>query len=85
MNDAYTLSSLILQDHYESPQSPPLAYPEKGLPSEIIAAQKGNGNVVVDLDGWGKIDKAERERARVGGKAKEREKFRTVEEMLAVL
>ncbi|WVQ84453.1 hypothetical protein IAT38_006605 [Cryptococcus sp. DSM 104549] len=96
MQDAYILSSLILDDHFAtsppSPSSPsfstisPLPQtPEPGIPEAIRNAKSRQGKVVVDLDGWGRIDRAERERAERAGGGKEREKFRRVEEMLAVL
>ncbi len=88
MHDAYSLSSLILEDHFATPPpasvaSPLNTMPEAGLPEEVEVARKQGS--VVDLAGWGRIDEAERERARRRGGGKEREKFTTVREMLAVL
>lgn len=88
MHDAYSLSALILDDHFSTPPgastSSPLGMtPEDGLPHEVENARKEGK--VVDLAGWNRIDEAERERAKRSGKGKEREKFTTVEEMLAVL
>ncbi len=87
MHDAYSLSSLILEDHFASPSSnsgsPLRDVPEDGLPEEVEKARKEGK--VVDLAGWTRIDQVERERAKRAGKGKEREKFTTIEEMLAVL
>ncbi|ODO03579.1 ferredoxin-NADP+ reductase [Cryptococcus wingfieldii CBS 7118] len=101
MHDAYSLSSVILDDHLspsasassspstspsstKPPYTPLNTSPLPGLPERIISAAN-EGKVVVDLDGWGRIDQAERERAKLAGSGKEREKFRRVEEMLSVL
>jgi len=77
-----------LEDHFATPPpasvaSPLNTMPEAGLPEEVEVARKQGS--VVDLAGWGRIDEAERERARRRGGGKEREKFTTVREMLAVL
>lgn len=88
MHDAYSISSLILEDHLTAPSpgadaSPLGAIPEDGLPE---AVEKGlKESKVVDYASWTRIDMAEQERARRKGSKKEREKFTTVEEMLAVL
>lgn len=58
--------------------------PYVGIPEKVQNAAK-EGKIVVDLEGWAKIDKAEVERAKRMGSGKEREKFRRVEDMLAVL
>ncbi|WWC66017.1 uncharacterized protein I303_108639 [Kwoniella dejecticola CBS 10117] len=93
MHDAYALSDLLMDDHYATKASqsqsqttagPLNPTPENGVPEALVKAQK-NGGIVVDLEGWAKIDQAERDRARIMGKGKEREKFRKVEDMLAVL
>jgi adrenodoxin-NADP+ reductase len=55
--------------------------PESGVPAEIAHGQREGK--VVDLEKWERIDAAERQRG--VAKGKEREKFRRVEEMLAVL
>ena len=88
MHDAYSLSSLILEDHFsKSPtkagSSPLNAETQGGLPDEVERG-KIQGKVV-DLVGWKRIDQAERERARLPRNGKEREKFTAVEDMLAVL
>ena len=88
MHDAYNLSSLILDDHFASPtpnsaSSPLNMTPQDGLPDEVVRAIRDG--IVVDLMGWRRIDEAEKERARRNGSGKEREKFTTVQDMLAVL
>lgn len=87
MHDAYSVADQLLADHYSSAAvsgdvgGPLPRQPEGGLPEELEnGIREGK---VVDLEKWGKIDMAERERGRTRGK--EREKFRRVEEMLAVL
>lgn len=88
MHDAYSVADQLLADHYSTPSSstgssssPLPRDPENGLPEEMeLGVQEGK---IVDLEKWGQIDMAERERGKVKGK--EREKFRRVEEMLAVL
>lgn len=61
--------------------------PESGIPDVVLRGLKEGK--VVDVEGWRRIDEAEKDRAKgtnVGeGKQKERIKFRRVEEMLAVL
>ncbi|WVW87065.1 hypothetical protein I302_109122 [Kwoniella bestiolae CBS 10118] len=88
MHDAYSLSDLLLDDHFSSPTStsatPLNPNPEEGIPEALIRAQQ-RGGIVVDLEGWKRIDEAEKQRAKELGNGKEREKFRRVEEMLAVL
>ncbi|ORY34639.1 hypothetical protein BCR39DRAFT_513755 [Naematelia encephala] len=86
MNDAYSLSALILQDHFDSPStisnpSAPLGNePRLDLPEAVqIGLKQGK---VVDLAGWKRIDEAEQKRA-TGGK--QREKFTNVQDMLSVL
>ena len=87
MHDAYSLAALILEDHFASPRpspgSPLGRVPEDGLPDGVERGRREGR--VVELAGWRRIDEAERERARRRGSKKEREKFTTVEEMLAVL
>ncbi|WVQ77530.1 hypothetical protein IAR50_007216 [Cryptococcus sp. DSM 104548] len=68
----------------EAPYAPLNPSPLAGIPERVLNATN-EGKVVVDLDGWGRIDQAERERAKLTGSGKEREKFRRVEEMLSVL
>ncbi|KAK4686045.1 ferredoxin/flavodoxin---NADP+ reductase, partial [Tremellales sp. Uapishka_1] len=87
MNDAFSLASLVIED-YASPNpsslsSTPLNQnPEEGIPDLV---QRGiKEGKVVTLDGWARIDRAERERVPTGS-AKAREKFRTVEQMMGVL
>ena len=86
MQDAYILADQILQDHYPSDQSPtkPATKPaEEGLPPAVHrAVEEGR---VVTLDKWLQIDQAEKDRAKEKGTKREREKFTTVEEMLAVV
>lgn len=89
MNDAYALASTILDDIYAPTTSSPAACmlnsrPYAGIPEKVQNAAM-EGKIVVDLEGWAKIDKAEVERAKRMGSGKEREKFRRVEDMLAVL
>jgi adrenodoxin-NADP+ reductase len=81
MHDAYALSDIILQDHFAPSASP--KHPEDGLPDAL--ARGIREGQVVQLDGWQKIDEAERRRAKDRGSGKEREKFTKVEDMLAVL
>ncbi|OCF39686.1 RNP domain-containing protein [Kwoniella heveanensis CBS 569] len=94
MHDAYSIADTLLSDHFDNPSSSPAsasstmggplhAHPEEGVPP-VLSGSEGRLRVV-SIDNWKKIDQAERDRAKVGGKGKEREKFRTVEEMLAVL
>lgn len=79
MTDAFGLAETIIGDHATS--SPTLnVAPESGVP-EVIEQGLREGKVV-DIEAWGRIDQAEIDRARKG---KEREKFRTVQEMLSVL
>jgi hypothetical protein len=79
MTDAFGLAETIIADYHAS--SPTLsANPEVGLPDAITRGLKEGS--VVNMEAWRRIDQAEISRARTG---KAREKFRTVEEMLAVL
>ncbi|WWC73827.1 uncharacterized protein I206_107799 [Kwoniella pini CBS 10737] len=89
MHDSYSLADSLMDDHYSSTSlgdsaGPLNTTPEDGIPEVIIKSQK-NGGIVVDLSAWERIDQAERDRAKKMGKGKEREKFRKVEDMLAVL
>lgn len=83
MHDAYALSALILEDHYAPATSagPLPTEPERNIPDAL----RGAHSQVVDLAGWKAIDQAERNRAKRAGSGKEREKFRKVKEMLAVI
>lgn len=85
MHDAYTLSSTILSDHFDDPLSirSTKSEMEEGIPDSVEKGRKEGK--VVELEGWRRIDEAERERGRKGGKGKVREKFTRVEEMLGVL
>ena len=79
MTDAFGLAETIIADHVAS--TPTLnETPEMGIPDVVVRGLKEGK--VVDVDAWKRIDRAEVDRARKG---KEREKFRTVQEMLAVL
>ena len=79
MTDAFGLAETIIADYHAS--SPVLNnIVEAGLPEAVSTGLKEQS--VIDLEAWRKIDQAEISRARKG---KEREKFRTVAEMLAVL
>jgi hypothetical protein len=79
MTDAFGLSETIIADYHAS--SPVLSNTvEVGLPDAVSRGLKDRS--VVDMEAWRKIDQAEIRRARKG---KQREKFRTVAEMLAVL
>lgn len=79
MTDAFGLAETIIADHAAS--LPTInAAPEEGVPDTI--AQGLRDRKVVNIASWQRIDQAEVSRARKG---KEREKFRTVEEMLSVL
>lgn len=82
MTDAFGLAETIIADHVASSPTlnPTSTAPESGIP-EVIAQGLKEGKVV-DVEAWKRIDRAEVDRARKG---KEREKFRTVQEMLAVL
>lgn len=64
-------------------KTPLRSEPEEGIPPVVKQGLKEGK--VVDLAGWRRIDEAEKERAKRNGGRKEREKFRRVEEMLAVL
>jgi adrenodoxin-NADP+ reductase len=85
MQDAYTVADQMLADHL-TPQSEavtetPLSYqPTVGAPKSIEEGLK-NGEVV-DLERWGRIDAAERDRGKQLGK--EREKYVRVLDMLNV-
>ncbi|ORX37633.1 hypothetical protein BD324DRAFT_579105 [Kockovaella imperatae] len=87
MNDAYRLSSLVLDDHFgHSSTVPPMpgtiganSLPEHGVPEPVERGLRDGS--VISLDRWHKIDQAEVERGRRLGK--EREKFINVEDMLA--
>lgn len=86
MHDAYALAEQIIADHLSSPTSSISGSllnpsPEQGLPADVEEGVRSGR--VVDLDGWGRIDRAERESSKARGK--EREKFVRVEDMLAVL
>lgn len=84
MHDAYSISSLILDDHLGAGSSSPvIKRVEDGLPEEVARGLKEGK--VVDLARWQKIDAAEKQRARDRGSKKEREKFIRVEDMLSVL
>jgi hypothetical protein len=79
MTDAFGLAETIIADYHAS--SPVLNNTvEAGLPEAVTRGMKEQS--VIDIEAWRKIDQAEVSRARKG---KEREKFRTVAEMLAVL
>jgi adrenodoxin-NADP+ reductase len=86
---AYNAADELLSDHFSSQTQPnattsPLpTQPEKGIPKQVEHGLKTKK--VVDLESWRKIDQAEIERAKRQGKGKPREKFRKVQEMLAVL
>ncbi|WVQ95914.1 hypothetical protein IAU59_003013 [Kwoniella sp. CBS 9459] len=101
MHDAYSIADTLLSDHFAASSSssfspggsgndngngniPLNAQPERGVP-QVLSQRSERSGRVVSIDDWKKIDQAERERAKAGGKGKEREKFRTVEAMLAVL
>lgn len=82
MHDAYALSDLMLSDHFSESASTTKEV-QPGLPEEI---QRGiKEDKVVGLQGWQKIDEAEKGNAKRRGLSKEREKFTRVEDMLAVL
>lgn len=87
MHDAYSVADQMMADHFASKLTvSPLALagqPEPGPPAEVLQGLREGK--VVDLERWGRIDVAEQERAKRAGKGKPREKFRRVEEMLAVL
>ena len=81
MTDAFGLAETIIADHVAStPTLNTTSSPETGIPDVIVQGLRDGK--VVDVDAWTRIDRAEVDRARKG---KEREKFRTVQEMLAVL
>lgn len=98
MQDAYTVADQILGDHYEyeykrdavsaaasvkgdKGRLTPLAIsPAPGAPRSVEDGLKEG--IVVDLERWGRIDGAERERGVELGK--EREKFTRVEDMMRV-
>jgi adrenodoxin-NADP+ reductase len=86
MQDAYGLVETLLSDYStwkdgRGAGAVPLQ-PELGRPDVIERGLKEG--TVVDMTAWLKIDAAEREKGKARGRA-EREKFATVEEMLAVL
>lgn len=84
MQRAYAVASTILTDHYQSAPlgSSSILCPEPrlgGTPDFV----KGSTKRVVELEDWKRIDEAEVERGREGGKP--REKFVSIGEMLKVL
>lgn len=96
MQYAYSVASLIINDHFiqpasssttESPFSTPLPEkPEHGLPDVLVDGGAGgetSGKRVVEMKDWERIDRAEVERGREAGKP--REKFLSIKEMLEVL
>lgn len=96
MQYAYSVASLIINDHFiqpaststtESPFSTPLPEtPEHGLPDVLVDGGAGgetSGKRVVEMRDWERIDRAEVERGREAGKP--REKFLSIKEMLEVL
>ena len=82
MHDAYALSDLMLSDHFADSASQNKMI-EDGRPAEVTRGI--TDGKVVGLDGWAKIDEAEKGNAKRKGLTKEREKFTRVEDMLAVL
>ncbi|GMK56584.1 hypothetical protein CspeluHIS016_0304240 [Cutaneotrichosporon spelunceum] len=87
MQDAYGLVEALLEDYGEGwpdrPAGSPIpTKPESGVPEAIERGLKDG--TVVDIPRWLQIDAAERELGKKAGR-EEREKFRTVEEMLEVL
>ncbi|CAK9783257.1 nucleotide-binding domain-containing protein [Cutaneotrichosporon oleaginosum] len=87
MQDAYLLVDRLLEDYGEGwadrpADSPIPVTPQAGVPDAIERGLKDG--TVVDIPRWLKIDAAERERGKKTGR-EEREKFRTVAEMLEVL
>jgi adrenodoxin-NADP+ reductase len=94
MQYAYSVASLIINDHFIRPASASTAAsdallpqaPEEGLPDVLLAGGaggEGSGKRVVEMKDWERIDAAEVERGRKEGKP--REKFLSVREMLEVL
>lgn len=94
MQYAFSVASLIINDHFIQPaaaSSPASSSPlpqasEHGLPDILVDAGAGrevSGKRVVEMRDWERIDAAEVERGREAGKP--REKFLSVKEMLAVL
>lgn len=98
MQYAYSVASLIINDHFIQPptttplSSPLPTTPEHGLPEALIAAGARNasngrdgksGKRVVEMRDWERIDRVEVERGRLVGKP--REKILSVREMLEVL
>lgn len=85
MQDAYSVADHIIDDLSGSDHGqdegerwlPDTA--EKGRPDEVEKGLKEGR--VVDIQRWGKVDQAERELGKKTGR-EEREKFRTVEQML---
>ncbi|EJT48147.1 hypothetical protein A1Q1_02851 [Trichosporon asahii var. asahii CBS 2479] len=86
MQDAYAVADNIIDDLSSSGRQkgegerwlPDVA--EGGRPDEVERGLKEGK--VIDVERWGRVDKAERELGKKTGR-EEREKFRTVEEMLA--
>ena len=72
MHDAYSVAQMIVEDHFARTRT-----------TQPLLLREDLQGRVVDLQAWERIDAAEVQRGRERGK--EREKFRTVEEMLAVL
>jgi adrenodoxin-NADP+ reductase len=87
MQDAYGLVDALLEDYGEGwadrPAGSPIpTKPEEGIPEAVERGLKDGS--VVDIPRWLRIDEAEKELGKKTGR-EEREKFRTVGEMLEVL
>ena len=99
MQYAYSVASLIINDHFIQPPSsnaaalsnPLPSSPEHGLPQALLDAGAQNASVpggkagkrVVEMRDWERIDRVEVERGREVRKP--REKILSVKEMLEVL
>ncbi|KAJ9107840.1 hypothetical protein QFC19_002746 [Naganishia cerealis] len=97
MQYAFSVASLIINDHFIQPSSsaftsPLPITPEPGIPAALVdagaepvssAGSSRSGKRVVEMEDWNQIDRAEIARGKQAGKP--REKFLSVRDMLHVL
>ncbi|RFU35650.1 hypothetical protein B7463_g694, partial [Scytalidium lignicola] len=84
MQDAFSTADAIVEDWYSHAPFLNERYGSSGLGwYGVLAEAEENGCRRVSWDDWQKIDRAEREMGKISGK--EREKFRTIEDMLSII
>jgi adrenodoxin-NADP+ reductase len=84
MEDAFTTADAIVHDWSSGARFLADGHAETKPGWEGVLSEQAKDNAtIVQWKDWQKIDQAERERGRASGK--EREKFATAEEMLAVV